>query len=631
MFRCHRLLVATVALSPLSLPAFAADEVAATVPQIVISATRSPLPLNRVASSMTVITAEEIKRKNKPTVVELLREVPGITVANNGGAGQTSRVFMRGTNSNHVLVLVDGMAVNDPSDPGDAFDFSNLTTDNVERIEVLRGAQSTLYGSQAIGGVISVITRKGSGTPSNTAFAEYGSRSSARIGAGNSGEIGRTSYSIHASTSATEGISSYDKSLGGTEKDGSRTYTLAANMAGKLTDAFTAKFAMRYNRTNTEFDSPGGFMRPADDAYPENDSRQINARAAGEWSLFGGRWTQELGVATLHLNRAQITEYFDSIGNPFFGRQQYFGRRDTVDWIHRVRIAPFHQLTFGAEAWSDHYKTNTLREVNVDTMAVFADDQFNIGRNLFVNAGSRLDFHQAFGRQFTWKIAPGYAIRSTGTRLKTSYGTGFKAPSLTQLYDPSYGNVNLSPESSRGWDMGFEQSLWHGNITFGSTFFRNTIRQLIGNDSAPPFRTKNTGKARTQGVENVAAFYPAEGWAISATHVYTLSQDRTRDIDLVRRPRHQGTLGVKYDYSASGDVGLDVRYSGKRSDIDINYPYGRVNVKSFTTVGINTNYRISPAITMYGRIENLLDKRYQEVFAYGQPGVSVYTGVRADF
>lgn len=601
-----------------------------TIPNIV-SAARSPVPLSKVASSVTVIDEQQIKRQNKATVSELLRQVPGVTLATNGTSGQTTRVFMRGTNSNHVLVMIDGMMVNDPSDPGNAFDFSNLTTESVERIEVLRGPQSTLYGSQAIGGVINIITKKGEGAPTSSAYAEYGSYNTNRIGANSSGRIGNTSYSFGLSQYHTSGISALAKKAGGIERDASDMYTLSLNLESQLSDNFTAKGNFRYNRNNTEFDSPGGFTRPADDPDPVNDSRQFNGRVAGELSLYDGVWTQELGYSLLDLNRSQITEYFDAMFMAHFGRQNYQGRRDTFDWIHRIRPDEDHLLTIGTETWDESFKTDTISTVDVRNHAVFADHQFNIGDSFFMNNGVRLDFHETFGRQFTWKVAPGYLIEQTGTRLKTSYGTGFKAPSLSQLYDPSSGNLNLNPETSKGWDAGFEQTLFDDKVTFGATYFKNHLTQLISFSPAPPFVGLNIGKARTEGVESTLSIRPVEEWTISASHVYTLSQDRSSNQELLRRPKHQANLSTMYDYSEQGDVGMNVRYSSQRRDIDINFPFGRVDVKSFTTVDVFTNYEVKPGVTVYGRADNLLDKEYEEVFSYGTLGRTFYVGVKSSF
>jgi vitamin B12 transporter len=625
------ILLCGVSFVPLCTINVLAAEDAKTVPTVVVTPSRSPVPLSKIASSVTVISQEEIARQHKATVPELLRQVPGITVAGNGSVGQTSRVFMRGTNSNHVLVLIDGMMVNDPSDPGNAFDFANVTTDNVERIEILRGPQSTMYGSQAIGGVIHIITKQGGGAPTSTAYAEYGSYNTRRLGAGNSGAFGNTSYSFNLSNYSTSGISALSKRAGGKERDDSQMYTASLNIASKLTDHFTAKGNFRYNRTNTEFDSPGSFTRPADDPDPVNDSRQFNGRIAGELSLYDGKWTQELGYALLDLNRSQITEYYDAAFNTYFGRQNYQGRRDTIDWIHRIKPMDDHLVTVGLEAWDESFKTSQLGTVDVGNKAVFLDHQFNIGESFFMNNGVRVDNHQTFGRQYTWKVAPGYMIHATGTRLKTSYGTGFKAPSLSQLYDPSSGNINLSPETSKGWDVGFEQNLWGDKVSFGATYFRNDITQLISFSNSPPFIGLNIGKARTEGVESTFSYRPNVDWTINASHVYTLSQDRSSDQELLRRPKHQANLAVNYDYSMEGDVGMNVRYSSSRRDVDINFPYGRLDVKGFTTVDLYTNYQLNPNITLYGRAENILDKEYEEVFSYGTLGRTFYAGVSSKF
>ncbi len=627
-------------------PAFAVALLSSTAfadspTSITIYALRAPVELNRIASSVTVIDRDQIEREHKPTVVELLRAVPGISIPNQGGIGQTSRVFMRGTNSNHVLVVMDGVAVNDPADPATAFDFSNLTTDNVERIEVLRGPQSTLYGSQAIGGVINIITRKGQGAPSHNAFAEYGRYNSSKLGVGSSGVAGRTSYSFSASNSHTDGISSFDKKLGGREKDGNDTMTFSGNVANRITDNFTAKLTMRYNRSVTDFDSPGSIanfgLRPDDDTFPNSDSRQLNLRGAGELSLLDGKWTQELGLSTLYLNRDLITEYFPPPFYPAsFGRQQYLGRRDTVDWVHHLTLIPDHLFTVGAEISTENFKKNgaagSLSGVNVDNRAIFADDQYSVTESLFVNVGARFDDHQSFGRQFTWKVAPGYNIKSTGTRLKTTYGTGFKAPSLSQLYDPSAGNPALKPERSRGWDAGFEQSLWGDKATFGTTLFRNDITGLIGFGPAPLYATLNVGKARTQGVESSIFLRPAVDWTVNANYTYSIADNRIADTSLLRRPKNMANAAAAYRYGEGNDVGLNVRYVGPSRDSYYASPVGAViGMKAFTTLGLFTNYTLNPTVTLYGRLDNVLDKRYEEISGYGQPGMSLFVGTKARF
>ncbi len=603
-------------------------------PHVTINATRSDTPIDQLASSVTVVSSAQIEREHKLTVVDVLRGIPGISVASSGGVGQTSRIFLRGTNSNHVLVVIDGVVVNDPSDPATAFDVSNLTTDNIERIEVMRGPQSTLYGSQALGGVINIVSKKSTGAPKYTALAEYGRYNSSKFQLGTTGSVGTTSYSVSVGKSYTNGISAFDKEFGGREKDGNDTYTLSVNVASRLTDNFTAKLNGRYNRTDTDLDSVGsiggGGARPDDDLLPSADNRQINLRAAGELSMLDGAWVQELGVSTLNVNRDYTTEYFDSMFTPFFGSQYFKGRRDTVDWIHHLKLIPNHITAIGVEAYTDYFKSSSVAQQNVDNMAVFAEDRFSITPDFFVNYGARLDDHQAFGKEFTWKVAPGYNITTTGTRLKASYGTGFKAPSLSQLFDPTSGNPELGPEKSKGWDAGFEQSLFGDKVVFGSTVFRNTITDLIGFGGPPLFPTINVGKARTEGVESSLTLRPMRDITVSAAHSYTLTSNRKNNTELLRRPKHQFTLGTSYQYSDKGDVGMNVRYAGSRRDFRYS-DSALVSIPGFTVMDMNTSYKVHPNASVYARLENVLDKRYEEVSGFGQPGRGLYVGVKANY
>jgi vitamin B12 transporter len=603
-------------------------------PHITINALRSDTPINQVASSVTVIDSAQLAQKNKRTALDVLRTVPGVTVAASGGVGQNARVFLRGTNSNHVLVVMDGVVLNDPSDPATAFDFSNLTTDNIERIEVLRGPQSALYGSQAFGGVINISSKKGSGAPKYTGLAEYGRYNSSKLELGTNGELGNTSYSFNAAKSHTDGVSSFGKKYGGKEKDGNNTYTFSGNVQSRLTDIFTAKLNGRYNRTDTDFDSVGSIgnfgARPDDDIHPNTDNRQINLRGSGELSLLGGKWVQELGLSTLNFNRQNISEYFDAFFAPQFGRQYYDGRRDTVDWIHHLKLLPQHNTTIGAEFYTDYFKTVNLASQNADNMAIFANDQYSFTPNLYVNYGGRLDNHQSFGKQFTYRVAPGYNIASTGTRVKASYGTSYKAPSLAQLFDPTSGNTDLGPEKSKGYDVGFEQTLWDDKITFGSTYFRNNITDLIGFGPSPLFLTLNVGKARTQGVENNISIKPLDNWTMNLAHTYTLTENRNRDTELLRRPKHQVNLGTTYQYSTVGDIGLNMRYASSRRDFYWSNS-ALTTLNGFTVFDVSTNYKVNDNATVYARVENLLDKRYEEVSGYGMPGVGLYVGVKASY
>ncbi|NBO18249.1 MAG: TonB-dependent receptor [Proteobacteria bacterium] len=601
--------------SLLCFPAFAAED-NTELPQVIVSANRTEMPVNQIASSVTVISRAEIERKNAQTVLDMLREVPGLSIAQNGGVGQTASLFMRGTNSNHVMVMVDGMWVNDPSTPTGAVDFSNLPNENIERIEIMRGPQSALYGSSAVGGVINIITRRGQGKPQYNAFAEYGRYNTRRGGLSTNGEVGRTAYAMSVSQLRTTGISAIAPRFGGVETDSNDTRGFSGNFSTRVTDHFTAKINSRYSRVNTEFDNFS-----SDSRVPSNITSQHNLRAAGELKLYDGKWTQELGISQFNSNRVIV--------GGFSGFQDIDANREMIDWVHHLRMVPNHVMTFGVEHWGEEFKSRVLTKREVHNTAAYADDQIELSDAAFVGVSGRVDLNQAYGHAYTYKIAPGYRILSTDTLLRASYGTAFKAPSLVQLFDPTSGNRNLNPEHSRGFDFGFEQAVQGDKASFGSTFFRNDIRQLFGFISTAPFTTINEQSARTQGVESFITLHPVDSFNFKITHTYTQSDNTSTDRELVRRPRHQVDASATYYVRPEWDVGANLYFSGARRDF--NFSGATVNVDKFYRLDLVSNYRLTPTYSVYGRLDNALDARYEETFGFARPRRALMVGAKAKF
>ena len=439
--------------------------------ELVITPTRTPTPIKRVGSSVTVITEKDIEKSHKDTVADLLRNVPGIEIAQSGGQGQISRIFLRGTESNHTLVLIDGVEVNDPSSPDTAFDFAHLTTDNIERIEILRGPQGTLYGSEAIGGVINITTKKGKGLPGATAFVETGSFRHVKAGVGSSGEFGRFNYSAQVSRTNREGFTAVDERLGASEEDGYENTSFSSRVGATLTDTVSAHAAMRYADAEAEYDD--GF--PLQDANNIGKSQEFSGRGGVDVSLFEGRWKQEFSASYSNIERKNV--------DGFPRRSE--GDRTKLDWLNHVALSPSQLVTLGMETEETTYKNRdnfSNAKASVRNNAVFVQDQLTLGEAFSTALGLRWDDHEEMGDEVTFRVAPSYLFAESGTRLKGSYGTGFKAPSLFELYDSFYGNRNLKPESSRGVDVGVEQSLLAGKLALGTTIFRNDIKDLINSD-----------------------------------------------------------------------------------------------------------------------------------------------------
>ncbi len=583
---------------------------------LALTITRIPTPEQMLGSSVTVITAEQIARKQQHQVLDVLRDVPGVDVTRSGGVGQSTRIFMRGTETNHVLVMVDGVEVNDASSPDDAFDFAHLTTDNVGRIEVLRGPQGTLYGSEAIGGVINIITKKGEGAPRFFGSAEGGSYRTGKMNVGSAGSFNRVHYSVDAGHSNTAGFSAVSKRFGAHEDDSDDNTTFSTKLGADMTENFSTSVTARYSHSNTQYDD----FAPLQDAANYGISDEFSVRGAGNLSLLDGKWKQEFGVSYMDNERKNADSFPRSSD----------GSRTKFDWLHTLQLMQNNTLMAGVETEQEKFHSRddfSRAKADIRNNAVFVQDQFGLWDRLFTSVGARLDDHDTFGRQTTWRVAPAYLIRETGTKLKASYGTGFKAPSLFDLFDSFFGNRNLKPEKSRGFDAGFEQNIWNDRVRFGATYFQNNLRDLIDSDPVT-FQSINIGKARTRGVESFVSITPVEALDIALTHTFTDAEDKQTKLALLRRPHNKAMLDVEYHFTPAVRGGVNVLYVGNRQDSL--FP-GRVPLSSYTTLGVTGDWKLNDDITLYGRIDNLLNRRYEEIYGYATPGVSAYVGIRTGF
>ena len=509
-------------LSGLALLPVMADAEVTELDPMVVTATRVATPMSEVGSSVTLISREQIESRQAEYVHEVLRGVPGLDVVRQGGPGQQTSVFLRGANSTHTLVLIDGIEINDPANPGRSFDFANLPVDNVERIEIVRGPGSTLYGSDAMGGVIHIITRKGSGKPVFTLAAEAGSFRTHTGKLALRGGTGRFNYSLAGSYLSSQGISAADQKFGNDEKDGYDRKAFSARLGLNATDALVFDVFYHYLDAESELDTFGGPY--GDDPNNTFNSRSNYFRTQANLSLFGGYWEQTLGFSLADYERSNSDD--PDSDHPFDAtRTHYDSRLYKGDWQHNLAISPASMLTLGVEyqeekasssderSFLDYYSgqpatsSNSFPEKSANTTGYYLQNQLQLGENLVATAGLRLDDHSRFGSHETWRLTASYLVPATGTRFKATYGTAFKAPTLAQLYENSawvVGNPDLDPEKSRGWDAGFEQSLWQERITIGATWFENRFTKLINtlwNPETFKYEYENVDKARTKGLE----------------------------------------------------------------------------------------------------------------------------------
>ncbi|MEK7308709.1 MAG: TonB-dependent receptor [Nitrospirota bacterium] len=597
--------------------------------EVIVSATKTETYQAEVGSSTTVITAEDIKKTGKRTVHEVLRDVPGVTVMQTSAFGGTTSVYLRGAKPGQTLVLIDGVEVNDPMSTDRSFDFAHLTTDNIERIEIVRGPQSTLYGSDAMAGVINIITKRGEGKPKPEGYFEGGSYNTFRENLGLSGSLDKFNYSLSASHLDSDGI---NKASSGFENDGYRNTVVSSKFGYKLFDNSELSLVTRFTDAKTSID---------DGAYDDDPNytawwRDLATKVAFDQSV-NSWWSHNLSFS-YHDVRRKYRDEKDSTDTTEDLQSWYKGDNKEIEWQHNFSPVNWSTLTGGfeyeQERGSSYYRSKTsitkFDRKSIDNTAFYLQNQFKLWDRLFITPGLRVDDHELFGAETTYKISTAYLISQTGTRLKGNWGTGFKAPSLYQLYS-SYGNPNLKPDESKSYDFGFEQNLLDNKVSFGVTYFHNDFKNMIDWDSAT-WKYKNIGRAETKGFELGTKFLPLENLTIGANFTYTDTEDKDTGLELLRRPKRQANLSIDWKFIEKANLNLGVTYVGSRQETDYtSYPYKRITKKDYTTVRLATSYDITESFQIFGRIENLFDKKYQDVHGYAMPGRSFYAGVKASF
>lgn len=603
---------------------------------IVVSATLIETPVSEIGSSVTVITDKEIERDQRRTLPDVLRTVPGLNVVQTGGPGGKTSVFLRGSNSNHTKVLIDGIDVNDPSQDG-VFDFGQVMTSDLAQIEVLRGPQSSLYGSDAIGGVVNIVTKTGEGPPQFTGRIEGGSFQTFNQSANVSGSVSRFHYSFniaHVMIDDTP-VTPLDLLPPGRERinDSYENITLSTKVGADLSDIFGVDFVGRFTESTLFFTGEDFSFFPSVPAatQSEQNARQFFTRGEARLALFGGAFKNRFGVG--------YTNYRTTIQAPDTGfglppENINHGDRLKFNWQGNIGLGKGHVLVLGAEDQTDRLLDSPISAENGNT-AGFAELQSEMLPNLFVAASGRYDDNERFGGKTTWRIAPAYLIPKNGTKLKASYGSGFKAPSLTQLFVsfPAFNffaNPNLEPEESEGFDFGFEQSLATERVQFGATYFRNDITNLIA-ANATFTSLVNVGAATTEGVETFLALTVTERFKVRADYTYTDAVDDTTGLELLRRPKHKASLNLVWIPIDRLTISATALYVGSQVDGNRSFSIQRLETDPYFLVNLAADYDLGKGITLFARIDNLFDERYENPTGFQRPGFGVFAGMRVNF
>ena len=607
----------------------------ANAADVVVTATRdiAGVDARLLGSSITVLTAPEIAARQTQVLSDVLRDVPGVEVSRTGTVGGLTDVRIRGAESNHTLVLIDGIKVSDPYQ--DAFDFAGLLADEVAKLEVLRGEQSALYGSDAIGGVLNYITASGADRPGVQARLEGGSFGTGEF----SGRVAGVTHGFDLAVSGqvyhTDGIVVAPE---GSRNVGADIDALSARLTYSFAPNFRVRAVGRFSDTRADTDDQDYTVTGA---AIDSDTFYRNRAGYGlvglEYEGLGGRWRNSLDVQAADTERKDY-EY----GGQFqFGDK---GRRYRASYVSTLKFGTDRvssTLTGAVDGERDQFQTldpfgyaDTTRR-HIDTYGVVGQYDLVLDHRLAIGAAYRHDANSRFRDDDTFHAQASYLF-DEGTRLHAAGGSGVKDPGVFELfgYAPTsnfVGNPGLKPERSVGWEAGVEQTLFAGRARLDATYFDSTLTDEITTDyGVVPNTVINLGSDSTRrGVEVSARADLTHGF--KATGAYTYLDSRQDGAPEIRRARN--IASVNLDWRSGDDrVGAHVtaRYNGDQLDTDF-ASFQTVRLPDFTLVTLGADYRLTPALQLYGRIENLLDQDYQEVFGFREPGRAAYAGVRAAF
>ena len=595
---------------------------------VVVSATRSDIPLDQSPASVSVIDSEDIDHKQIERVSDALREVPGLAVVQTGTPGQLTSVFMRGLPSQDMQVLLDGIPINQGL--AGQFDFANLTTDDIDRVEIARGPQSTIYGPHALAGVVQIFTKQGSGPPGITLSEEGGTYDTFRETVQSDGKLGDFDYSLGASRLDT---------------DNARPNNNYRNTSGIMDVGFApseqARFGSLFIYSESETGNPNTIFNP----------KPIDHFLTEKWfiaphiDLRIDDWWEHKLIIDYDEERQVNNPNQDGFlpGTTFVGATRALFKRVTIDYQNNLRPVSWLTLTSGffvyrVEAGQERpfvtqafgpqptFISDFTREIGGFLQATVDIDNF-----VFV-AGGRVDNFSQFGDVWTYRIASSYKIDKTATTLHSSVATGFSPPSSQ---DKIFGNnPNLQPEKDFGYDAGFEQRLWNRRVTVGATYFHNDLSNVIGFNGQ--FLTLNLGAAETQGVETELRATPITDLDLRASYTY-LEAEKTDNANIAqpqgsrlpRRPRNEVYVSGSYLWCKKFRTTIEAKFVNAREELNFGGP--NFDIEDYSFLNVAAEYKINPHMSIFGRVDNLTGEHYAEVFGFPNLGTAAYAGMKVRF
>lgn len=593
---------------------------------IIVTANGIAQPRSEVGQAISVIDLKTLETRQTAVITDILRTLPSVTIARNGGVGAQSSVFIRGGDSSQTLVLIDGVRINDPSSPNAAFDFGALLTGNISRVEVLRGPNSVIWGSQAIGGVVNIQTREPTESFAVSARAEYGYQDTTNVQANVSGTSGILSGSIGGGLYRTSGISAL---MGGSERDGYRNATANGKLKIALGDNISLDFRGYYNRGEVQFDST---FPLSPNALPESDNEQFLGYVGLNARLLDGRLTNRLSYSRTDISRKgsdpvrPINFNVNDI-KAVLDRFEYHGAFDVVDAAKLV-FGLEYERSFASTFFPASGPGTVPDRARTDVVSGFGQLILKPVRGLTLTGGIRYDDYSDYGGQTTFGANLAYTPNNGQTLIRGTYAEGFRAPTLTEALLP-FGNAALKPETAKSYDIGIEQSLLDGKILASATYFRRNSRNLI-TFSFATFQSENIAKARGEGAEFGLVLRPTSRLNVAANFSFVEATSRSADTfgnRLARRPQENVSLSADWQTPFGLSIGTTVTLTGDAFD---NLANTR-RLDGYALVALRAAYEVNEQIELFSRVENLGDENYETAAGFNSLGRTAYIGARVKF
>ena len=592
--------------------------------EVVVEATRLTDP--PASAAATIVSSEEIQRQNRQSLSEVLRNVPGVDVSQAGGAGHATSVYLRGGEARHTLVLVDGVAANEPMAVGGAFDFGNLDSTNVERVEIFRGPQGVRFGSGAVGGVINVVTKAGHGPSRANVALEGGSYDTWRASTNASGKEGRVDYSLGLDAFKTGGFSAASEARGNLERDGDDRQTLSARVGADATSTARIDWTMRFTRNRADLDYSGG--AGGDDPNDSSTYKQFLTGVAASDRYLDGRL-----LSTVRLSYASVDRIARNLPDAIRADDTTSGYQSEtmgVETTQELLFGDEHSLRLDLQnsaqsgfATSTSAGVATLTDRREETLSGEALTYLFDGRSIYGELGARANQVSTGDASPNYRAVVGARLPSS-TTMQVVYGTGFKAPSLDELYGNFGANPNLKAERAASYEASIEQKIGERGAASVS-YFNVRYDDLIRFTS----RYENVAQAKAEGAEISALVDAAEFLHIKISGKYLDAQDETNRQPLARRPRVTASAETRW-HSGRFEASLAYRYVGARPDVDA-VSGARIDMPDHSVFDLGGSFTLSPEWRLTARVENLFDRQYEEINGYGTAGLSAYVGARSFF